>query len=386
MSLYDKLMAEHGQLGTINLCNGRFSAALMRAPRLVGGGVHGLPTGSPITTFPVDALPGAPSDWVKGAGSYACPVDMDWGLWFSWTCNDPLNTAVVPSVKGMNPITGKKLEDVAIEQYKDKCPVHDKAFKDGLYCEECDYRWPPQNYVASPNVLWWDGFRSGDGQVRQFVFSEEERRDIASIMMGKESTVPAFGFAFYEPEKRREPPLSSPLSGMSFSSKKLGFRNAVYVSMPTYYSPGNTPQNWTLPCSNGDSLDYYYSSNSSTTGGPIGSSLADKPKVLCSTSRECTKMKEIVSRDCANDNAAEGLVEEVINPERTKKDVSVGAGAIIGQGLAQDPLACKDWKKEPSALIRLYFVFPEQFRDILKAGIRDLSGKKDGFLAGMPVG
>jgi hypothetical protein len=365
-----------------------FKARIMEAERLSGNTIHGLPPGTPMTVYPLEALPGAPEDWVRKAGSYVIPISTTKAMWFDWTMNDPLNTAVIPSVKGMNPITGKKLDDLALEQYIDKCPVHGKTFKDGLYCEECDYRWPSQNYVASPNILWLDGFRSADGQVRQFFFTEDEKRDIVSLVIGKENTVPAFGFAFYEPEKRREPPPGSPLRGCSGMTGGLTFGSNLKHYLPQYYSPLHTPQNWDFT-----TTDYYVSN--STTGGLVGSSetaskalfqsnLADEPKFLCSTTGERRKGREIVSQDCASHEDLDR--DRRAHLERAKKDVSVGAGAIINQGLAQDPLACKDWKKEPSALIRLYFVFPEQFKAIVKSGIRDLNGKKDGFLAGMPVG
>jgi len=54
--------------------------------------------------------------------------------------NDPLNTAILPSVKGMNPITGQKINTIDLEQYKDKCPIHGCNLSHERYCEECGYR------------------------------------------------------------------------------------------------------------------------------------------------------------------------------------------------------------------------------------------------------
>jgi hypothetical protein len=189
---------------TVMKVNG-FRASLKRAPKLVDNGfAHQLPHGEDIPVFPVDMLPGCPEDWVREPGSYVCPVDPEWGLWFDWTMNDRMNTAVLPTVKGMNPITGQKLDGLVLEEYKQKCPVHKKDFQgDERFCEECGYKWPPQSYVCSPNHLWWDGFRQPDGTVRQFFFSEDEARDIASAVIGKKSTVPAFGFAFFQPVEAR---------------------------------------------------------------------------------------------------------------------------------------------------------------------------------------
>ena len=128
------------------MTNNGFFARLMKAPKLSGSGTHALPPGQSIPVYPVDAFLDAPSNWVKGAGSYVCPVESEWGLWFDWTMNDQPNTAVIPSVKDMNPITGQKIEGLALERYTNKCPIHGKAFKgDDRLCEECGYNWPPQN-------------------------------------------------------------------------------------------------------------------------------------------------------------------------------------------------------------------------------------------------
>jgi hypothetical protein len=46
-----------------------------------------------------------------------------------------------------------------------------------------------------------------------------------------------------------------------------------------------------------------------------------------------------------------------------------------------------DWKDEPSAVIRLYFVFRKKFEKIVKnGGLVDLDGNKEGYLKGLPVG
>ena len=84
-----------------------FAAQLMFAPRLTGATLHSLPLGRPAEVIHLDRLPGAPKDWVRGRGSYVVPVETDIGMWFDWrTQGNDLNTAVLPSVKGMNPLTG----------------------------------------------------------------------------------------------------------------------------------------------------------------------------------------------------------------------------------------------------------------------------------------
>ena len=69
------------------------------------------------------------------------------------------------------------------------------------------------------------------------------------------------------------------------------------------------------------------------------------------------------------------------------KDVSVGGGARIDQKLSPDPLALDAWTEKESGLIRLYFVFEEQFKQIVKkGGIIDISGTDEGYLSGLPLG
>ena len=209
----------------MTLTNGGYKANLMKAERLVDNRIHNLPPGKAMMAIPIHCLPGSPDGWVRGPGSYVVEVDAEHGLWFDFTGNDKYNTAIVPTVKGMNPITGLKTEDVGIHQYREECPIHHVPFGHKYFCEECGYKWPAQNYVSHPNVLWWDGFRQTDGSVRQFFFTEEDKRDIASAIIGKKNTVPAFGFAFYRCKNDKSPKgmnlkrYSSPQAGSNFLKK-----------------------------------------------------------------------------------------------------------------------------------------------------------------------
>jgi hypothetical protein len=68
------------------------------------------------------------------------------------------------------------------------------------------------------------------------------------------------------------------------------------------------------------------------------------------------------------------------------KDVAVGAGARIRQDLEPDTLRVSDWQIKPSAVMRLYFVFREEFKQIVAKGTRYIVGSNEGFLKGLPVG
>lgn len=365
--LQDVLAKVRDQVAHVMKSKG-FSARLMSAPKLEDKGfAHGLPPGDPIAVMPVDALPGCPGEWVGGQGSYVCPVDTAWGLWFDWTGNDFMNTSVIASVKGMNPITGQKLESLALEQYEERCPVHGATFEgDERYCPKCEYKWPPQNYVCSPNTLWWDGFRQADGTVRQFFFSEDDKRDIASLVIGKQNTVPAFGFAFYEPKERRPAPrpIFGGLSQNTLSSKSFGYAVPIADSGETFM----------------ESLDISVTNDSTTAG-------FDTEEAVITN---FVDVGEKTSGGIVFSNSPADSVKHPKMASQKRKetaDVSVGAGAEIRQDLEKDPLKVSEWREDASALMRLYFVFAEQFEQIIdKGGIKDLEGDKEGFLKGLPVG
>ena len=114
-------------------CRG-YKASIMAAPRLKGDCVHALPPGTPIEAFEVDAFVNPDPSWIGGEGYWVEPVPADKGLWFDWRQNDSASTAVLPSVKGANPITGLPMTSIRMEQYKPgmPCPIHGCALDDRL--------------------------------------------------------------------------------------------------------------------------------------------------------------------------------------------------------------------------------------------------------------
>ena len=360
---------------SVTMTHNGFKAILKRAPKLTGGHTHPLPSGDPIPVFPVDAFLEAPSEWVKGPGSYVCPVESEWGLWFDWTMNDRQNTAILTSVKGLNPITGKQIDGLALERYKNRCPIHEEEFKgDDRFCEKCGYSWPPQNYVCSPNTLWWDGFRADDGTVRQFFFSKEEEADIASAVIGKHNTVPAFGFCFYSPRNKYaiRPPQPVYTGGASGYSGLSGF-SGICSSGESGVSghSGITFSGWSgYSGSSGHSGVY---SGTSGCSGSSGFSLSG------------ISGYSAYSGDVGTSGSS-GFVPLKPEEEEEIKAVAVGAGAKIHQRLLPDSRpSVREWKNRYGGIIRLYFCFKPQFAQILKGGIRNLNGNEEGFLKGLPI-
>lgn len=362
-----------------------FTARIMEADRLVGDTVFGLPPGRPLPVYKVSEFVKKSEAWIDDEGSFVVPVNPDKGLWFDWTQNDPRNTAVLPSVKGCNPITGQQIDGFVLESYQKKCPVHGTDLNDDLYCDECGYKLAPQNYVCAPNILWWDGFRDKDGTVRQFFFTEDMKRDVAAAMLGKENTVPAFGFAFYTAkEKRLSVKVNDDGTFTSLSSPKLDdmwFGNSL--GMAHKLSKGATPGISTTLC---DMSEVNYSCNiSSDTLGFVDTQ---------SNSRGILRSKGGVgaSMDSFEDSITmyrgpgpDGVESvQVYNVQLDEpKEVAVGAGAQIEQNIERDSYAIESWKDEPDAVMRIYFVFEDEFNQYASHGLK---GENGSMLNGVPVG
>jgi hypothetical protein len=385
-----------------------FHAQIMETQRLKGDQVFGLPPGSALEVYPADAFVEYPENWLKGPGVFVVPVRPDKGLWFNWNMNDSANTAVLPTVKGCNPITGMQTSGFHLERYDTKCPKHGVDFKGDRYCPECDYKWPFGNYVASPNVLWWDGFaNTKDGTVRQFFFTEEEMRDIASKMIGKENTVPAFGFAFYKPKEPR--PTKVNFYRGSHCGESAFQKSLLYGELSSKsFGTGQPDVSYTYTNSTGPVLGDVFTKGSLSAQNCAG----DQPIAMyASAASPAAEFSNLMDVDCErslggekqlHDRLADFKASKSVRTKRTiasgsdasaqyrdvqpVKEVSIGAGAKIAQNLQPDPYALDTWCDKPEAVMTVYFVFEEKFEELKAGGLRDLEGKPEGMLAGMPVG
>lgn len=344
-----------------------YKAKIMEAERLLGENIHNLPPGAPLDIYQADEFLAWPENWMSGPGVFLVPVKPNKGLWFDWRDNNHNNTAVVPTIKGANPITGMQTSGIHLEKYENKCPKHNTDFIGDRYCKECDYKWPPQNYVSSSNTLWWDGWlNQKDGTVRQFFFSEEELRDVAQYLIGK-NTVPAFGFAFFSPKEPRPDPV------VQFRS--LGLQGA----------PG-------LPGAIG-TVGPYWGTPSIICGGEPHIYNTSVEPVECSGGAADMSDSAICDRPNSATYFASGSVNMIstksfskTNTTAKSKQVSVGAGARISQALNPDPYQLDSWRETPDSVMTIYFVFKEKFEELKAGGLRDLSGCPEGMLANLPVG
>jgi hypothetical protein len=404
-----------------------FKARIMQAPKLTGDQIHQLPPGTSLEVYPVESFKVPPENWVK-TGAFVVPVRPNFGLWFDWRENSAVNTAIVPTIKGVSPVTGMKTSGFHLEKYEDKCPKHNKSFIGDRFCEECGYKWPPQNYISAPNVLWNDGwFNQKDGTVRQFFFTEDELRDVAASLIGSDK-IPAFGFAFYSPKERRPEPQIA-MRGFNPAYPAIyGHYGSVMCDYPgNTFILGNSSQGVT---DIGGYSGGYFSNNLSThmkidgpdaplhavyccsmgsatptASGPIASGLSDAP-IACSA-EPCSGSINLdldrgygssVDGDSVDAPVWEqGTVKERLRKKKSMtksmrsadvpvKEVSVGAGAKIYQNLSPDPYALNTWKEAPDSVMTIYFIFQQEFEKLKAGGLKNLEGSSEGMLAGLPVG
>jgi len=200
--------------------------------------------------------------------------------------------------------------------------------------------------------------------VRQFFFTEDELRDVATYLVGKDQIVPAFGFAFYKPKELRIPPVQ-----------------AVYreLSIGSYINPGwhTTTGSYVT----GNDTKFVYATNACLDGIAVADQGAP---VACAASPA-----EIYTASTLKKSQSVSVKSAYVrNMAQTQpvKDVSIGAGAKINQTLEKDPYPLDSWCDKPEAVMTIYFVFHEQFEQIKAGGMKDFSGKPEGMLEGIPVG
>lgn len=303
----------------------------------------------------VDEYPACPTSWMHGSSkvsSYFVEVEANKGMWldFNDNFNYAYDVAIVLSIQGINPLTGQKLvgdNQLRLEKYDNKCPIHDIEFKSDRYCDKCGYKWPAQNYLHTTGFphgrLWLDGFVTPEGNTRQYIFTEEEMRGVASQIIG-EDKVYAIGVAFYKSKKD--------VKGKNFyrEDKLFSKYNSQYLQTQCFRS-----------CYiDASEHDDYYGANEPDflIGCSIGENNFDEDILL---------------------ESSESL--ESIEPV---KKLEIGAGALINQKIYDDPRDIDYWEEEPSGMIYINYCDPETMRRIISGGKR--VDKKDGFMQNIKVG
>jgi|GEM_PF-3270616 len=391
-----------------------FGASIMLAPRLRGERTHPLPPGIPTPAYLVAPYEGCPSDWRRTPDAFFVPIPLGPdgkgpGMWYDWRGNDhhTHDIAVVPSTTGLNPITGRKTDALRLEQYRERCPIHNIPFEGERFCKECNYRHPPQGYVSAPNTLWWDGFRRADGTVEQFWLSDDVlRRDVGVAVLGADR-VPAFGFAFFravnpKPQPWRAPrggPESHGLSGGWGNAYKRGGAVHAFAASPMMgieVTPLHAPASPIAAAAFArrapfapEPTDEGFEAGAASCAFVDDAGASVDYTATCDSLAEPTEPPPALSDDrevAAPPPIGASLGE--IRAEAIRRAVAVGRGARIEQTLASDHRALSEWQLRPAAVITVYFV-PEQVAiAILNGPKRDIVGEAAGYLAhvGVPAG
>lgn len=315
-------------------------------------GTAGLPPYAPRCAFAVDEFEASPDSWMHGSGnasSFFVPIKPEHGMWLDLTDNQnhTHHVAARVSVQGVDSITGQKADPMRLEQYKNKCPKHDVDFQQARYCPECKYKWPPQNYICTNNgsAFWIDGFRTEDGTIRQWIFTEEEAKGVAAQIIGKDRVF-AIGIAFYLSKEPKPKPKYSPFRG---------------------YMGGGGPV-FSMSASGAGSMDCF--ENIQTCSAPLyEKSLSAAPR----------RLKARRTRG-ASTRSAEQVKADV---EANQKMLEIGAGAKIRQKLGEDPENLDFWQEEPAGMIYINYCDEETATKIIEAGKRE--DKEEGFLSGLTL-
>lgn len=338
-----------------------------------------LPPYSPVAAYIVDEYPACPSNWMHGsskASSYFVAVREGQGMWFDFNGNNSKHDiAVVISVQGVNPITGQQTSELRLEKYENKCPVHDVEFQQDRFCPDCKFKWPAQNYLTrsgSPSGQFWlDGFRSEDGKVRQYVFTEEMARGVANAIMG-EDRVFAIGIAFFRSKEKvyREREVKTGY----LRSANPGIRSfgAVYPA-----AMNRVPKSGNLLSSN--SQESSWGMKCAVPSGPSGSS---DSLGIRSFDDDSFARTEPQSNNYAGEISACALSDCSLDAGPVNYEVA--AGAQIKQKLHDDPNQLSYWEDEPIGLIYINYTDEATLAKILAAGKRQEA--KEGFLEAVPVG
>lgn len=338
---------------------------------LKGREIHGLPPYAKTSAYLVDDYELCPASWPRSKGltaSYFVGVKENHGMWldFNRVFAHDHHVAVVVSIQGINPLTGRRTDKLEMERYPDSDAVEEEWLR--------GY----QNYLATsstPNGLMWiDGFRSKDGIVRQYVFTKDESKGVAAQLIG-EDRVFAIGAAFFVSKEPKPPGERRSWPGVS-----------PYLIDHSFW-PSSQPH---------DSVTY----GSSLKGiGKISAQArtayrsfnADNASFLCSASNEAPlSMGEMQS--LAGDFGAvghsgpegvDGLHDESLDAAVVSDRLEISAGEQIDQQLWRDHNPLDFWLPEPAGVVVVNYA-PQSLVKRILAGAK--AKVKEGFLDQVPVG
>jgi hypothetical protein len=374
-----------------------------------GEGTHKLPPHRRIRVHEVDDYPACPSNWMHGsdkAASYFFAVEPGKHLWldFNENANHPHDIAIVMSIQGVNPITGplpgSKGKKLQMEQYKvgDLCPRHGydeegneildgPRLEAGLFCKECGYKWPKQNYMTTtscPRGLFWiDGWRADGESIRGFLITAETMKGIAAQTIG-DDRVWAIGIAFFlSKEAKPAPPVPERIERFCCND------DAVLGASLDFADSGEMMKGG--PVSYGGTLESLGGGGAMKGGGgtlrAASSSLYSGRKAMRSRGSSglggTETRREASIGGPGGQSATRGEPVEEVEVEK----LEIGGGAKISQELAHaDPKDLDHYESEPAGVLYGNYCTVDDFNKIVEAGARDKENKGEGFMAGLDTG
>lgn len=362
---------------------------------------NNLPNGKLVKTYPVDLYPSCPKNWILGSdkeSSYFVGVKENDGMWLNFNkCYEHSHdVAIVISIQGVNPITGLKTDKLRLEKYKKNCPVHDVPFQSENFCPKCQFKWPYQNYLSTTGTpegsLWLDGFRCSDGRVRQYVFTTEVMKGIASQIIGNDR-VYAIGIAFYLSKSTKEKKSQSD----NHFDNRIDVKNDISI----YHVTEHKDMNCRIVDSRFDRTVYQDVYHTTCSGDFLGElcSFRYGPQNIGYAS--CSNQMNLFTGGLSYLQSKEqGLFDEDMYDEDDDYDICIGsscnndiervvektkleiaAGSLIRQKIHADPKDITYWEEEPYGIIYLNYTDIQTFENILKNGA--IPEKTDGFLTNL---
>ena len=317
---------------------------------LAGDHVHGLPPYAPVCGYEVDLYPDAPQSWARTqgcTGGYFVGVREGCGMWLDFNVcrSHPHHVAVVVSIQGINPLTGRKTEGLQMERYPDDPTVE-------------EWLRGYQNYLATTSTplgyMWIDGFRARDGTVRQYVFTKDESRGVASQLIGVDRVF-AIGAAFFVSREPKPEP------------KRETLRGVVHNPWHNVKGAPSGPLQW-IP---GTQVTY----GSSTGAGEF------QPLTRLMSASPNGEL-EIASYNAMTASPAMPELPDIESPAQERLEIA--AGAQISQTLYRDHCPPAFWQTEAAGVVVVNYAPEEMVNRILAAG--RIAKAAEGFLGGMKVG
>ena len=344
---------------------------------LTGDGVNTLPPYAPVRASKVDLFPGAPAEWPRSSGntaSYFIPIVEGRGMWLDFNrCFDhPHHVAVAVSIQGVNPLTGRKADKLELERYGTDDKVE-------------EWLRGRQNYLATTSTprgtLWIDGFRAADGTVRQYIFTKDEKKGVASQIIGVDRVF-AIGVAFFLSKEPK--PVEQPRGGRrnygggSSDDFLMGYKGDDFLGFAGAAD---------YDCSSIPTASAYYVA-SSTGDAPIGASgllgssghKGSTKNSYAAAGSGLLRSMNVASASCPNANSR--TYPGVSSWDATDK-LEIAAGAKISQELYKDTVAADYWQDVCAGIIAVSYAPAALIEEIFAAG---QVAEKEGYLTKLAVG